>query len=193
MPTMWRTFIAVPLPQPVLATAAALQALLRGQGLRFKWVRPEGMHLTLKFLGDVDPDRVPEIGQALLAAAGTMAPFTLNARGLGVFPGTRKARVLWMGLEGQLDPLMALQAAVESELSRIGFAADERPFKAHLTLARIKAPIRLSLPEPLLSKVEKDESGPFTVERICLFRSELKPTGAVYTRLAEAELKGDRR
>jgi 2'-5' RNA ligase len=160
--------------------------------MRLKWVRPESMHLTLKFLGDVDPARVPEIEAALAAAAGAAPPFSLNARGIGVFPGMRKPRVLWMGLEGQLDRLAALQAAVESELARVGFPAEERPFKAHLTLARIKAPLRIPLSEALLSEAGEGESGPFPVERICLFRSELRPAGAVYTRLAEGILDGGR-
>jgi 2'-5' RNA ligase len=188
MPDMWRTFIAVPLPRRVREAAGALQGLLKGQGGRLKWVRPDGMHLTLKFLGDVDPARVPEIEQALAAAAGSAAPFTLDVRGIGVFPGMRKPRVLWMGVKGQLDLLSALQVAVESELVRIGFPAEQRPFRAHLTLARIKVPIRLSLPPEILSKAEGMGSGAFTVERICVFRSELKPAVAVYTQLCDVAL-----
>lgn len=186
-----RTFIAISLPEPVIRLAGDVQDRLRHAGLRLKWVRPASIHLTLQFLGDVARRQVPEIELALARAVAGRAPFSLCARHIGVFPGMTRPRVLWLGLDGQIDQLSKIQQRLGTQLNNIGFPPEKRPFKGHLTLGRIKTRIDQRLLQAALSAVSA-ESQPFTVETICLFKSELKRTGAVYTRLAEYPLVQNR-
>lgn len=182
-----RTFIAIPLPEPVIRLAGDVQDRLRDAGLRLKWVRPASIHLTLQFLGDVARGQVPEIESTLARAVAGQGSFCLRARHIGVFPGMRRPRVLWLGLDGQIDQLLKIQQRLGAQLNCIGFPPEKRPFKGHLTLGRVKSRIDPRLLQTALSAVDA-ESQPFTVETICLFQSDLKPTGAVYTRLAEYPL-----
>jgi len=183
-----RAFVAIPLPREVIDQARALQALLREAGLRMRWVRPAAIHLTLKFLGDIDGARIAEIEDAIGATAGTVGPLNLSAKGLGVFPGARKARVLWMGIAGQTSLLIEAHRYLEEQLVPLGFPTEKRRFSAHLTLARAKG--RLD-PHRLVRQLETAggfEAVPFEAREIVLFRSELRPDGAVYTRLASKNL-----
>lgn len=184
----WRTFIAVELPLRVIRFAGRIQDIMRAEGLRLGWVQPENMHLTLRFLGDVETDRIPDIQSALAAAVQHTAPFSLNARRVGVFPGFRQPRVVWLGMDGQVDQLLNLQGQVAAALLQVGFAPEKRPFRGHLTLGRVKSGINPAVLQRAIFSAEKGESGEFEVQSVTLFRSDLKPTGAVYTRLAEARL-----
>ncbi len=184
MPETLRTFVAVPLPETVRDVAARLQDRLRHQGLSMRWVKPEGIHLTLKFLGDVSSDALDGIAAVLARVAAGAAPLDLRAAGLGVFPGIRQPRVLWMGIQGPTDRLIGLARRIDSDLADCGFAVEKRPFRAHLTLARARAPIEpRHLGEALAAEGGFDPV-PFAAGEIVLYRSELKPDGAVYTRLA---------
>jgi RNA 2',3'-cyclic 3'-phosphodiesterase len=192
---MIRTFIALELPETARRTLSNLQSGLRSELPSVRWVRPEGIHLTLKFLGDIREDQVAAIGAAMGAAIEAVAreqgPLTLAIKGLGVFPGVRKARVIWAGLSGDTENLMALQTAVDTALEGVGFAPQRRRFKAHLTLGRFKQP----LPAHKLVAV-LEQRGDFTplemhLERVVLYRSELRPQGARYTILSHASLNSD--
>jgi len=183
-----RAFIAIPLPREVIDRARELQARLREAGLRMRWVRPQAIHLTLKFLGDIDRTRITGIAQALESVAGSSGPMNLAAKGLGVFPGARKARVLWMGIAGETPALIAVQGQLETALAPLGFHPEKKRFSAHLTLARAKGRLDPSGLVRCLETLGGFGAVPFEAREIVLFRSELKPDGAVYTRLASKNL-----
>lgn len=183
-----RAFVAVEIPPAVVSTLDALQGKLQRHRLAVRWVRPAAIHLTLKFLGDIRTAEVPVVAEALTAATAEAMPISLAVRGLGVFPGIRKARVVWAGLDGDTAALLGLQAAVDSRLEGVGFAPEGRPFRAHLTLGRFKGREDPQRVAAALEECGDVRSERFTARSITLFKSELKPTGAVYTPLAGAVL-----
>jgi RNA 2',3'-cyclic 3'-phosphodiesterase len=185
MTTRLRAFIAIALPPQVLLAAGNVQKKLIAAGIRLKWVRPENMHLTLRFLGDIDRRQLPELEAAIGTAAKAAAPFALNAKRIGVFPNLRAPRVVWMGFEGALDSLLQIYQRLAETLHPLGFPPESRAFTGHLTLGRVADRISAPVLQEAVSTAEQIESGIFTVDRICLIKSDLRPTGAVYTRLAE--------
>lgn len=151
----------------------AAQAELRKMcGITSGWVRPENVHLTIKFLGDIDDKKIPEIIAALKGAAGGIKPFTLTAGNLGGFPNPRSPRVLWMGVNDSLE-LQALQRNIETRLHAVGIAKDERPFRAHLTLLRIKEHENGRKAGEAVKKMKHEISMDFHVDSFVLFRSTL--------------------
>ncbi len=189
MPGLLRTFVAVETSEEVRSALEAVQASLRQRWVRARWVRPTGMHLTLKFLGEIPADQVPRAADALRRAADGQAGFSLTAAGIGVFPGPRRPRVIWAGLSGGTAPLADLQLRVEGELAAVGFPREDRPFRAHLTIGRFSEP---AAPEVMAEAVRTFAGkcfGEFEVREIVLFQSELKPEGAVHTALARVGLK----
>lgn len=184
-----RTFIAIGLPEFVLQAIAKTQETLRGSGLDIRWVRREGIHLTLKFLGDIDRDDVGKIQAAMEEAAKGISPFTLTGDGVGVFPDFRRPRVIWAGISGDVQALFALQSALESQLKGLGFPKEKRHFKGHLTMGRVKDRVDRTKLQESLEGLARFETGSFTVKSVVLFQSTLRPQGAVYTRLAEVILR----
>lgn len=184
-----RTFIAIGLPEFVLQAIAKTQDALRGSGLDIRWVRREGIHLTLKFLGDIDRDDVGKIQAAMEEAAKGISPFTLTGDGVGVFPDFRRPRVIWAGISGDMQALFSLQRALESQLKGLGFPKEKRHFKGHLTMGRVKDRVDRTKLRESLEGLARFETGSFTVEAVVLFQSTLRPQGAVYTRLAEVNLR----
>lgn len=195
---MIRTFVAVELEASLRQALAQIQATLRsrleksaGCGVRIQWVKPESVHLTLKFLGDIPEALVPEIHTALACATRDRARFAAEVGGLGVFPDVRAPHVLWVGMATHADALKQLAADVETALGAIGFAPDAKRFNPHLTLARIKERSRdvgraLS-DEGLLAQETK--LGELTVAAVSLMKSDLQRSGSVYTRLCAVPLK----
>ena len=183
-----RTFVACELPREIRSDIGRLQEELRRRRLRPKWVRPENLHLTLRFLGEVSVERIQPIAAAIENAARGFGPLSLSAKGIGVFPGVRRARVIWVGIGGQFLQLEKLQAAVADELDAAGFPADNRPYKGHLTIGRIKKGIDARLLAESLTEFAEFETAAFTVDEVVLFRSRLNPEGPVYTRLRTIKL-----
>jgi RNA 2',3'-cyclic 3'-phosphodiesterase len=183
-----RTFIAFELPDAVVQTAGALQLDLKTRGLKLRWVRPLNMHLTLKFLGEIPPDRTADVAQAMRQAARDASPLELIVQGMGVFPGLRKPRILWIGLGGQTDELKKMQADLEDELTALGFQRENRPFRAHLTLARIDRRIDAQQLLQGIQEVVGFEPRAFQASELILFKSDLRPQGPVYTPLARIPL-----
>jgi RNA 2',3'-cyclic 3'-phosphodiesterase len=186
-----RIFIAIELPPPVLDRLDDLQARLR-QDLParwVRWVRPQGMHLTLKFLGENPASRVDAVSAAMVNAAAAHAPFSLSVHGLGCFPNLRRPRVLWVGVEEPAGVLAALQRDVERALVPLGFSPEARPFSPHLTLGRVRGGARGQI-EALGQVVGRAKArvGEMPVAAIHLMRSDLLPGGAVYTSLSVARL-----
>ena len=183
-----RTFIAISLPESVLQAMGRAQDKLRRLGQGIRWVRKEGIHLTLKFLGDVDTDRVENIHMAMERASQGASPFVLTGEGIGVFPDLRRPRVIWIGLSGDLQVLFALQANLESQLKGLGFPKEKRPFKGHLTLGRVKGRLGATELRKALEGLGSFQTDAFTVQSVALFQSTLRPQGAVYTKLVEVFL-----
>lgn len=159
-------------------------------GLR--WVRPEGIHLTLKFLGETPRDRVASIVEALSASTAGVAPHELSLGKLGTFGSRNAPRVLWVDLEGDLEPLLRLQDQVERALTPMGFPAENRRFSPHLTLARVHPEDARAVAEPLADAIAaiSAPSARIEVRELSLMLSKLGPGGAVYTRLEAFPLAG---
>jgi 2'-5' RNA ligase len=180
-----RAFIAIELEDHVRAALARVQdeAPVSGRGVR--WVKPESLHLTLKFLGAVEDARVERVTGAMRAAVASAAAFELTARGVGCFPNARSPRVLWAGLADQ-PALLALAERIERECRALGFPAEDRPFRSHITLARIDG--RVSLDRTQLAPDRP--FGSWRVLRVVLMESQLSPGGSRYTVRDEAALEG---
>jgi 2'-5' RNA ligase len=183
-----RLFVACELPSQVRAALEAAQGELRARGAEgLRYVRVEGIHVTLKFLGEVPRPKVSAIQEALGAAVPARPGLRLRPGGLGTFGGRQRLRVVWIGLEGDVEELAALASRVEKVLEPLGFPRERRPFTAHLTLARVRDS---ASPEERLRVVDAVEGCPlpampeFAVERVSLMQSILGPGGAVYRQLA---------
>jgi len=183
-----RTFIAIDIPGNILSEIRELQEGIKDYGFKIRWVRPESIHLTLKFLGDIKAVKINEIAEAISKTVVRYTPISLQAKGVGVFPGIKRPQVLWVGLAGQLEPLVSLQKTLDENLETIGFPMEKRPFKGHLTMGRMKAKIDVKKFGDVLMTFRSFESEAFTADKIILYKSELKPSGAVYTELASASL-----
>jgi 2'-5' RNA ligase len=181
-----RSFVAVELPEAVKAALTRLQEEVKTGGGGVKWVEPRGIHLTLKFLGYVDEAKVPALAQALTRACEGFGPLEVALSGLGVFPNPSRPRVAWVGLSGGVETLLRLQEGVEKVLSPFGFPQEERAFTPHLTIARLRegvAPDEAKAFGQAFLRASP-ESVSFKVEGISLMKSQLAPSGAIYTRLA---------
>jgi 2'-5' RNA ligase len=185
-----RAFIAVKLPETVLAAIDGVQERFAAHGFNVRWVTTGNIHLTLKFLGEVDEDKVDGIAAVLTEALHGFAPLRLAAAGVGVFPSVKRARVIWVGLSGQLSELSALQRSIEDRLATIGYPREKRPFSGHLTLGRVKGPIAASRLTTAMDAFRVFASETFEVDRVVLFKSDLRPTGALYTELRQVTLSG---
>ena len=183
-----RTFIALELPPALISLLHKVQQDLKRMNIRARWVRPENIHLTLKFLGDINPGDVDKIDAAMAAAAIEFAPVTLTVRGIGVFPGIKRPRVIWVGLGGDIRSLLALQSRLEQELAEVEFPQDKRSFKAHLTLGRIKQSAGPAVIRQVITEHATLSSDDFTCNQVLLFKSDLKPSGAVYSILKQTNL-----
>jgi 2'-5' RNA ligase len=174
-----RLFVAVPLPTVLQQAIHRAIAPLRTAGLAVKWVDPESVHLTLKFLGEVPADRLGDLAAALDRACAGARPFSMTVGGFGGFPTAARARVLWIGCE-PVPPLELLQDAVEREYAALGFPVEGRPFRPHLTLGRARKEARSGVrgAESLLASLAFADA--VTVETVTLLESTLTPGGARY-------------
>jgi 2'-5' RNA ligase len=184
-----RTFIAIEIPGDIISKLGDLQLGLKKYGFKIRWVQSENIHLTLKFLGDVEETNFDEIAEALSKTADGYTEMSLKAKGIGVFPSIKRPRVLWVGLTGQLESLVKLQNTLDKNLKTLGFPEEKRPFKGHLTIGRIKGKINTKKFGDALLTFRGFETETFAVGRIILYKSELKPAGAVYTKLADASFR----
>jgi 2'-5' RNA ligase len=179
-----RSFLAIDPPDEVIREIGAVQGRLRKliEG-DIRWVRPEGIHLTLKFFGDIFAADVANITAAAEKAVEKEEPFSLLIGGAGVFPDPRRPRVLWLGMSGDVERLLAFQKGLDQSLHEIGFPREERPFRPHLTLGRIKTPRGLIGLARALEKGEEYTAGRFVASGLSLLQSELTPRGAMYKQL----------
>jgi 2'-5' RNA ligase len=180
---MIRSFIAIELPEKTRQKLAAIQEQLKESRARVRWLKVSSIHLTLKFLGNILPEQVDEIAAAVAQVVVDEPPVSLCAAGLGAFPSQRKPRVIWVGLRGEVERLASIQAALEKALEKLGFAREGRGFRPHLTIGRVKDRHRLQGLIQALSTLELPEFNSFDADEIILYKSDLRPTGAIYTKL----------
>lgn len=183
-----RTFIAVPIPNAVAVFLQQVQSQLQLAAMDIRWVATQNIHLTLNFLGDIDPTRVPAVAAKLDSAAAAIAPFEIKASGVGVFPNLRHARVLWVGLAGEIEPLKALQATLDSSLDSVACKREPRDFRAHLTIGRTRRRMDAQTLGAALESMRAARSDSFRVDRLTLFQSKLKSAGAEYIPLHTSRL-----
>lgn len=185
-----RTFIAIELSEPIRDALGQVQAHLKYTGSDVKWVGKNNIHLTLKFLGEVDEDRCEKVKAALDEIAKEFKAFEIDLNGLGVFPSLNAPRVIWVGLDKGAKESTDLAKRIDEAMSKLGFKEETRPFAAHLTIGRIRSSKNRSA---LCEKIEKlnfdsATAGSQQVDSIILFQSTLTPTGPIYTKLHESRL-----
>src|SRR5262245_33972426 len=186
-----RCFVAVALPAPVRERLGAARDELRRRApdADVRWVATEGLHITLKFLGEVAEDRLVEVERALSAVAARHPALSLAARGLGAFPAARIARVIWAGVVDGAS-LAALAGEVEAALSTLGYPPEARDFRPRVTLGRVRSRRGLGPLAGALAAVTDSPFGGWTAHDVVVYRSHLRPTGAVCSALAQAQQAG---
>lgn len=191
-----RAFIAIEFPKDLQQRLSALVQSLRAAGLGgIRWVPPENIHLTLKFLGEIQSETLQGFITYLPSLAQAFSPFTLHLQGLGVFPGLRHPRVLWVGVKAP-EALFNLQREVEILAHQLGIPPEDRPFTPHITLGRMRSdfdPRDQIVLETQLRNPVQNFNASLHVEEVCLFRSDLFPDGARYTLLLRTPLLGSTR
>lgn len=188
-----RTFIAIELNDNLHRALADVQARLkRDPAARLiRWVAPANVHITLKFLGDVDATRMPALQNALAEACKSISPFSLSLAGLGAFPNTRRPNNIWVGATGQIDIAVRLAQKIDDACAALGFEREERSFTAHLTLGRVKRDVspgeRVSI-GAMIDAAKIGTLGELHVDHVSVMKSELRPGGSVYSQLAMIRL-----
>lgn len=187
---MVRSFLAVELPEAILNRIGEVQKELKSSSADVRWVIPGNIHLTLKFFGNIEAPEIGSIVKSIEEPVRTTAPISITVRGVGAFPGLKNPRVIWVGLHDEREAFVSFQKRLESELGRIGFPPEDRPFHPHLTLGRMRSNRGKDELVGRMERYREEEFGNFQVDKVVLFKSDLKPTGPIYTRLREVKLGG---
>ena len=187
-----RTFVCVEVPATIRARIEALQRALRRSDTPISWVKPANIHLTIKFLGDVPAARIDDVRGAVERACEAIPPFEITAAGAGCFPSPKSPRVLWVGLNPLPDELRTLHANVEAEFERIGFAREAKRFSPHLTIARVRDPFKARSTVDELMKTDF-AAETFNAAEVIVMRSDLHPSGSIYTPQAVIHLSTEQR
>lgn len=190
-----RAFIAIELPPDILKKLGEVEAQLKPKMPpdSIRWVKPDSIHLTLKFLGQVPADQLELITSSLKAAVASHVVFTLEVAGAGCFPNAHRPRVVWAGVRevGGGHPLAHVQRAVENAIAPLGYPTEQRDFSPHLTLGRLARDAKqheLKQVGEVVAAGQVGSLGRWDVTHVALIKSDLRPTGAVYTVLARAPL-----
>jgi 2'-5' RNA ligase len=179
-----RCFLAFELPEDIKAIVTRVSGEIRKSSLDVRWVRPEFIHLTVVFMGDIESEQVSVMGEPLRVVCLDHSPFTISLKPMGCFPNSRNPRVIWLGIDGDLDRMSRFRDDLQQALSPFGVKEEERAFRPHLTLGRFKKPGKRQMElEQLLAKYHDLSSPACTLGELVLFRSDLKPGGAVYTKM----------
>lgn len=188
---MIRSFVAIDIPESIRQQLDDLILKLRESRADVKWVKPKSIHLTLKFLGNVEEDRIPKIIDVMRKIVENVSPFTVSVEGTGVFPNERRPRVLWVGVQKGSETLIRLASNLDSRLTALGFEREKRSYSPHLTLGRVRSSKRIESVMDLFHSAAFQESD-FYCEDIHLMKSDLRPEGAVYTVLEKIKLQGSK-
>lgn len=188
MTDLIRAFIAIKLPEFVLAKVLEIQNIFKSKCLHITWVKPENIHLTLKFLGDIEPDDI-ELVVSAMTECSKHDKMNFFVKGAGVFPDLRRPRVLWLGIAGDIKKLIAFQKNLDLRLfdsSNGRFKPEERPFSGHITIGRIKDRIDSAGLINAIRHIGLKETEAFTADALYLIQSRLTSSGPVYTTLKKA-------
>jgi 2'-5' RNA ligase len=185
-PELVRCFIAIEVPQPIQVLLKGVQARLQSEIRKASWTKSGNFHLTLKFLGDVHSETLKDVSEVIQDVAGGQDPFSIEFGGIGAFPNLYRPRVLWVGVKQGASIVSRLAETVNLALKRLGFPSDNR-FHPHLTLARLRTPVNLEPLENILRQYDTIDRAVVNVKKITLMRSQLHPSGAVYTPLNVCE------
>ncbi|MEJ2696833.1 MAG: RNA 2',3'-cyclic phosphodiesterase [Candidatus Sulfobium sp.] len=184
-----RCFIAVEIPAPLKELLAETTERLRKSGADIRWVRPENVHLTLKFLGSTEETLVAAISGALSEKLSSYSPFYIKIGGVGCFPDMRRPRVVWVGIEESRE-LKELARDVDAVTLKFGYGAEERAFSPHLTIGRVRSQKGVSGMIKNLENFDTASFGSMEINKVTLMKSELRPAGAEYSGLAEIFIGG---
>lgn len=184
---IYRTFIALELSAAVKKSLARVQQRIGSKTGGIKWVKPENMHLTLKFLGATAADKISAVAAVLSRAAAGVTGFPVSVSGFGAFPSRNNPKVVWAGLETG-DVLLTLQKEIDLRLEPLGFQREKKPFSPHLTLGRVRDAKAKKVLRTMFEKIPSDPIGSFTVEQLTFYKSELMPQGPVYGILKQINL-----
>ena len=187
-----RSFIAIPVPaEGIQALEEAANQLDAEIGRYVRWVRPEGIHLTLKFMGDISAGMVEQVLETLPTVAARFAPISLSISGMGVFPNPRRPRVLWAGVHGDLETLSVLQRAIDEGVGKLGLPKEQHSFSPHLTLGRVRRDVpegQLRMIGQAVAEGELPGAPPWTADTVNLMRTELDPAGSRHYLVGSASL-----
>ena len=187
-----RSFLAFELPPEIKKILTDTSKEMKKRLINLRWVKVENIHLTVIFLGNFPLDSVDSAGNALGEICERHAPFRIQLKGIGTFGGRQNPRVLWAGIEGDLDRIGALRDQLQGKLAEFGIEKESRKYKPHLTLARFKKGSDPEMELPRILSEFKDINSSFCMlEELLFLRSDLKPAGAVYTKLKAWPLKGN--
>ncbi len=191
MPPKYRTFVAIEVSAAVKERAAALVRELDHQSTGVRWVKPESMHVTLAFLGEVLAEGIPDVCRAVDVAVQEQSPFGIHLAGVGAFPNVSRPRTVWLGVGEGAEQLVEIERVLRNQLAELGFPREKRAFTPHLTLGRVREVRRgaSQLSEPLAAQRDYN-AGRMQVREVIVFSSELNPRGPVYTALGRSKLSG---
>ena len=181
---MIRTFIAIELSEHIKKELSDIEKELKETKAVAKWVKPDDIHLTLKFLGNVEEEKIELIKKSIQESVKGVTPFIIDLKDIGAFPSPSRPRVIWVGVQSGKERIKNLAESIEGNLEKIGFKKEDRQFSAHITLGRIKSLVNIDKLKDLI-KEKKYHSSSFEVSKIAIMRSDLTPEGPIYTKLSE--------
>lgn len=187
----FRLFIAADIPDNIKDRISAMSSELQKLNLDAKWVKPENIHITLKFLGNTDEQKIPSIIKIIEQAVENIPPIACNISELGVFPNIKFPKVLWIGMDEKSHALKHIADTLDKKLSKLGFEAEKKSFKVHLTIARMRSGKNKASLEAFLANKGLVQKHEFMIEKIILYKSTLTPQGPVYNPLHENSLSGN--
>ena len=183
-----RTFIAIEIPEDIRNQIAELQSGLKGLGGKITWVKPENMHLTLKFLGETDESLIENISEKLEQVVLSFNQFEIKVKGIGVFPNFKRAKVFWVGTETDSNTLSELAKKIDQQINEFGYELEKRQFSGHLTMGRVRDSRGI---EPVIKKLQQVKNftpGKFVVKEVLFIKSELSRQGPIYTLLRKINI-----
>ena len=181
-----RVFIAVPVPEEIKNNIANSQEILKQKfdNDKIKWVKANLMHITIKFLGDIETAMIPDMKKMVQKSIADANSFKLSVKKIGVFPGIRKPRIIWAGIEQDVGKLVDIHEKINENINVLGFKKESKGLTPHITLARVKhKPINSKILKQVIEESQRLFLGEFQVNNIILYKSELYPTGPLYTPL----------
>ena len=184
-----RTFVAVLIAENLKKNISEVQQQAKKLAPDVKWVAPENLHVTLKFLGDLREDEIPDVCTAVEDAVRPFSAFDLSMSKLGVFPSPARARVVWVGIEEGREQLIELASGVDKRLTEMGFGKDDKPFKAHITIGRVKEGRHPGKLIEGMADIDADDLGVQRVDSVVVMQSELLREGPIYSPLSVTKLE----